>query len=113
MAFKEDMLGTPLRPANTTAASLYSPIAPVKRWIAKTLRVCNTSGSGATFRIFYSKAGTIYDETTAQFWDHPIAADTTVDITSFMAGASTSGNVGVRTNTANALTFSLFGAEIE
>ena len=110
MAIQEDMLGQ-VRPSSTTAESIYTPAASTT-WIAKLLRVCNTSGSAVTFRVFHSQQGTTYNETTAAFWDHPIAANTTVDITSFMAGKDSTGNVGVRTSVTNALTFTFYGAKI-
>lgn len=112
MAIKEDLLGQ-LRPANTSAASLYSPTAPTKRWIGKTLKVCNTSGATAKYRIFHSKEGTTYDESTAQEWDVVLNKDVTHTYSDFLAGSSTSGNFGVRTSVANAITFTLYGANIE
>lgn len=99
------------RPANTTAASLYSPSADAV-WIAKTLVICNTSGSLAKARVFHDENGTTYDETTALIWDMPINADETAIIEWFMAGYDQTGNVGIRTDTADALTFTLYGAEI-
>ena len=110
MAFQENILGQ-VRPADTTAASVYSP-ASSATWIGKNLTVCNTSGSATTFRVFHSASGTTYDETTALLWEHPIAAATTVQITSLMAGNVSTGNVGVRSGAGNALTFTFYGAEI-
>lgn len=110
MAFAEDQLGQ-LRPSDTNAVSLYSP-ADSTRWIAKKIVVCNTSTSSATFRIFHSKEGTTYDESTALFFDSPITAKQTITDTGFMAGSSSSGNVAVRSSAASALTFTLYGAEI-
>jgi hypothetical protein len=110
MAFTEGVLGQ-LRPANTTAASLYSPAASTIG-IGKTLTVCNTSGAAATFRIFVDNDGTTYDETTAIFWDISIAADETVQLDGFYPMNNAAGNLAVRTSVANALTFTLFGAEV-
>ncbi len=107
---QEKQLGQ-LRPANTTAASLYSPPAATT-WVGKNLVVCNTSASSALFRVFHDEDGTTYDETTALFWDVSISAGETVSITGLMAGYTNAGNIGVRTDTANALTFTLYGAEI-
>jgi hypothetical protein len=107
---QEKQLGQ-LRPANTTAASLYSPGASTT-WVAKNLVVCNTSGAGASFRAYHDEDGTTYDETTAIFWDVPVAANETVSITSLLSGFTNAGNIGVRTDTASALTFTLYGAEI-
>ncbi len=110
MAIQEKQLGQ-LRPANTTAASLYSPAASTTA-IIKTIVICNTSGAAATFRIFQDDNGTTYDETTALFWDHTIAADTTIQADVFLAMNNSSGNLAVRTGVGNALTFTCAGAEI-
>ena len=109
MALAEKQLGQ-LRPANTTAASLYSPSSG--NTIIKSVVICNTSGAAATFRIFVDDDGTTYDETTALYWDTDIAVDTTVQIDTFWSMNNSSGNLAVRTDTANALTFTAFGAEI-
>jgi hypothetical protein len=107
--FQEKQLGQ-LRPANTTAASIYAPGSTVTA-IIKNIMVCNTSGAGAKYRIFHDADGTTYDETSALFWDDSIAADETVTITSFTA-MNKAGNLAVRTDTANALTFTAYGAEL-
>lgn len=110
MAIQEKQLGQ-LRPANTTAESLYSPGASTTA-IIKSIIVVNTSGAAATFRIFVDDDGTTYDETTAHYWDHPIAADTTVQIDTYWAMNDSSGNLAVRTDTNDAITFTCYGAEI-
>ena len=99
-----------LRPANTTAASIYAPRSQFRIEIRKFV-ICNTSGSAATFRIFHDDNGSTYDETTALFWDSPIDAGETVTIEEefWMIGRS-QGNVAVRTSVSNALTFTLYGA---
>lgn len=98
------------RPANTTAVSLYSPGASTET-IIKTLIVCNTSVSSAKFRIFVDDNGTTYDETTALYYDCPLAANSTLAIELNLLMNDQTGNLAVRTNTANALTFTAFGSE--
>ena len=106
MTLQEKMLGQ-LRPANTTAASLYAPAANVTA-IIKTIFVANTSSSVALFCIFVHNTGTTYDETTALFWDVSIASHATVELNSFLAMNNSAGHLAVRTDTANALTFTFF-----
>lgn len=110
MTLQEKQLGQ-LRPANTTAASLYSPGTGVTA-IVKSLYIANTTGGSVTFRIFVDDDGTTYDETTALFWDTTIAGGTTVELDTFLALNDSSGNLAVRTSSANALTFTAFGAEV-
>ena len=110
MAFQEKQLGQK-RENSTNAVSVYSPNANTTTTI-KTIVVCNTSGAAATFRIFNDDNGTTYDETTALFWDVAIAADTTVEITGAYEMNDSTGNFAYRSSVANALTISLYGAEI-
>ncbi len=99
-----------LRPANTTAASLYSTSVGVNA-VVKSLIICNTSGSAAKARVFHDDDGTTYDETTALAWDINVPADTTVSLELFIAMEDDDGNLAVRTNAANALTFTAYGSE--
>jgi len=110
MTLQEKQLGQ-LRPANTTAASLYSPGAGVTA-IVKSVWICNTTASPVTFRIFADDDGTTYDETTALFWDVTVEGNTTIELDTFMALNDATGNLAVRTSVASALTFTAFGAEV-
>ena len=75
------------------------------------LVVCNTSAAAATFRFFIDDDGTTYDESTALFWDENIPVGQTLifDMSQYMDNSS--GNAAVRSDTANALTFTLSGTE--
>ena len=110
MAINGSQLGQ-LRPANTTAASLYSPASGETQVTA--LHISNTSAAAATFRVFHDDDGTTYDETTALYWDVTVAAGDAVTITwdkgLYMNDAT--GNLAVRTSVADALTFTLYGLE--
>ncbi len=110
MALQEKQLGQ-LRPANTTAASLYSPGASTTA-IIKTIVVCNQTASSAKFRIFLDDDGTTYDESTALFFDIVIGANSTDQIDTYYAMNNANGNLAVRTDTNSALTFTCFGVEI-
>jgi len=100
-----------LRPANTTAASVYSPVAGQKTEI-KSIFVCNQTGNTPTFQIFHDEDGTTYDETTALYFNVAMAANTTTkldDIHIWMHNSA--GNIGVRTSANNELTFTVYGIE--
>lgn len=99
-----------LRPADTNAASLYSPAANVDAVIRQII-VCNTSGAASTFRIFHDDNGTTYDQGTALFYDVAIAADETLVLDVFICMDDDTGNVAVRSGNANALTFTAYGSE--
>ncbi len=100
-----------VRPGNTAAVSNYSPDNGVTG-IIKMIRVCNTTGTAATYRIHHHKDGTTFDQTTALAWDVSVAANSTDQIDCFIAIKNT-GNLAFRTDTANALTFTAYGVEVE
>ena len=74
--------------------------------------VCNTSGADATYRIFHDDNGTTYDETTALFWDVTLTADSSDILEMKVSMDDSSGNLAVRTDTANAITFTAYGVVI-
>lgn len=100
-----------LRPANTMAVSLYSPGESIET-IIKLITICNTGNNLVNFRIFVDDDGSTYDKSTALYYDAPLAANSTLQIDSNILMNNSSGNLAVRTDTANALTFTCFGAEI-
>jgi hypothetical protein len=102
-----------LRPADTTAASIYSPLQGVRTNI-RTIVIANTTASQASYRIFHDDNGTTYDETTALYFDRNIPANNTDILNDLDIGMDDpDGNIGVRTNTSNALTFTIYGQETE
>lgn len=100
------------RPANTAAVSVYTPADGMTTDIV-TLVICNSSASAAAYRVFHDADGTTYDESTALFYDVTIPAKTTDihDMQVFMADSG--GNLAVRTDTASALTFTVYGHETQ
>ena len=110
MSMQEKQLGQ-ARPADTNAVSIYSPGSGVTG-IIKNIVICNTSGAIAKMRIFLDDDGTTYDETTALFWDVEIDADSSIQLDSHQGMNNSSGNLAVRTDTANALTFTVHGVEV-
>ena len=110
MAIQEKQLGQ-LRPANATAASLYSPGASTTT-IIKSIVVCNVTASDLTFRLFLDDNGTTYDETTALFYDTIIEGNSTVQVDTYYAMNNTAGNLAFRSSSGNALTATCSGAEI-
>jgi len=98
-----------LRPADLNAASVY---ATIDSFIVKSIIVCNTSGAVAAYRIFHDSNGTTYDQTTALFYDIPIAANTTHTLEFNLMDNDATGNIAVRTSVANAITFTVYGSEI-
>lgn len=98
------------RPAGTTAVTAFTAVLQTE---VTCILVCNTSGAGATYRIFHDDDGATYNETTALFWDVPIGAGETVTIAAGGENGgihvSKGGALGVRSSVASALTFSIYG----
>ncbi|MES0339853.1 MAG: hypothetical protein ABUK15_07340 [Anaerolineales bacterium] len=98
------------RPANTTAVSVYSPPVNTITEITAVV-ICNTAGTSQDFRIFLDNDGTTYDQTTALFWDVPVPADASLQLDANWWMDNSSGNLAVRTDSASAFTFTVFGSE--
>ncbi len=110
MALQEKQLAQ-TRENSTNAVSVYSPGANITA-IIRSIIVANTSGSTAKVRIFIDGNGTTYDESTAIAWDIVIPADNIYVDDGFHAMNDSNGNLAYRSDTANALTITVEGAEI-
>lgn len=109
MGFVEGQLAQQ-RNATTTATSILANTSG--RWAIKTIKVCNTSDDAATFTMYHDETGTTYDESTALYWEVPIASKETVLFDTYMCTGSQSSNVAYKTSVASALTVSLYGGNI-
>jgi hypothetical protein len=98
------------RPSVTTAQGILAPSIPTEVTL---ITVCNTTGTAAAFSIYHDDDGTTYDDSTALYRAVSVAANTTVRIEFQHAGGgislSDTGNLAVRTDTASALTFTVYG----
>ena len=96
------------RPSGTSAETLVSG-----KGVVSYLAVANVGGSAGTCRVFHSDATptATYDESTALFWDIPVAAQETVmlELPAPIHLDKTRSVIGVRTSIASNLTFSAYG----
>lgn len=101
-----------LRPANTSAAALYTVASKTQAWVTSII-VCNTTAVAATFSIYNDTDGTTYSEVTALFFDNAIAANETVviELVDALALIIQGGTIGVKSGTANAINFTAYGLE--
>jgi hypothetical protein len=95
-----------VRENSTNAVSIYSPAA--SKVVQAFLKICNTTAAVAAVRVFHDKNGTTYDETTALFWDTNINPGQTLEVDRIFMSDST-GNLAYRSDTANALTATVYG----
>jgi hypothetical protein len=97
-----------LRPANTTAASLFSPTRGYEYRI-DVIYVCETAGATPTYRIFFDDNGTTYDQTTAIAYDLALTANQSKRVEGPFYMNDESGNLAVRTSAGSQITFTAFG----
>ncbi len=106
----EDILGQ-VRPPSSVAVTLYT-LPALSRGIFKGLRVCNTTSGKVKYSIFAHKTGTTYDESTAIAFEVELDGNDFEWDDTFKALGTAGGTIGVRSSVPNALTFTLFGAEV-
>lgn len=100
------------RPANTTAVSALAMPDGNSYVEIDTIIVCNTTSSDATFRLFHDDDGTTYDQSTAFAYDANCPANQSVHLEFLNPLIMRGGNLAVRTSTGNALTFTVYGKEV-
>lgn len=110
MALQEKQLAQ-TRPANTSAASAYSPAASTTA-VIKTIIVANVTNLTAAFSLFFDDNGTTYNETTAIAWKVSLDGNSVTQFDGFYPMNDSNGNMAVQTDSANYLTFTINGAEI-
>jgi len=110
MAFTETQLAQ-VRENSTSVVSVYSPPASTKTMI-KTILLCNTTNSSVTYRLYMDDVGGTYSEATALAWDIPLAANTTDEWCGAYPMSDPNGNLAYKSSVANAITITVFGAEI-
>ena len=98
------------RPSGTTDTTAFT--AQMRTEIT-CIYICNSTGSAVSARIFHDDDGSTYSQANALFYDKSIPAnDTLVILTEGIGSVATlkkDGTIGIRTGTANALTFSIYG----
>ena len=100
-----------LRPSTTDATKIYSPATGVIG-VIKVINICNVTDTDTTYRLFLDIGSTNYDEATSLGYDHEILANNTVLWEVYFPMKSVS-NFAVRSGTANAITFTIFGYEVK
>lgn len=97
-------------PADTNNANIYTVPAATSA-VVSSIVIANTTGTAATARVFVRIAGATAATSNAVFYDVTVAANSHASFTEGWTLATTD-VVTVRTGTANALTFTLFGSEL-
>lgn len=97
--------------ATTAVASLYTPGDGVQ-CIVKRVIICNTTAAAAAFDMFHDDDGTTYGAATQLFKDQTVSVGVTLvlDEELFLDSAA---NLAIACDTTLALTFSLYGEEVQ
>ena len=97
-----------VRPGVTTAVSILSEVRP---WEVDLIVICNTTDQPADFSVYHDSDGSTYDATTALMYQAAINPNDTVHYEPMIpiANVDGNGNLAVQTDTASALTFTIYG----
>lgn len=101
-----------VRPSGTSLTQLFAPTPGIPALISA-IHVCNTSGAARTMQACIDDDGTTWSEVTAIYWDKSVDADDAFTI-NFHDDLNLEypGSVAGQTDSANGLTFTVFGKEI-
>lgn len=109
MALSNKRLGAS-RPADTNNATLYTVPTGVSV-VVTAIRICNTTGTAATARLFLVPSGGTADQSTAIYYDYSVPANSTIaDDGKHVLEAG--GTIQVRVGTGSAITFTASGVEV-
>lgn len=95
------------RPSGTSATWAFQPTALA---FIDTIIVANVGAGSAKFSIYLAKNSATYNESNALYFQNTIHSGTTLEF-QFEKGLpiTKSGNLAVQSDTANAITFSIYG----
>lgn len=97
------------RASSTANQTLYSLSVDVRQ-AQVFMKFANVSTSTALLRVFYDALGAGFSEDTAIFWDLKLRPGETLEVDHiFMTGTTT--DIGYRTDTADAITATVFAIE--
>lgn len=100
------------RPADALATVLFNNTTGLPVEITRIV-VCNVDGTAGSVRIFHDDAGSTFDQTTALYYDLPVAANETITIEAAHAGSgfriAPGGQLGVQSSVGNRYTYTAYG----
>lgn len=110
MAIQEQQLAQ-ARENSTNAVSIYSPSSN-ETAIIKSIILCNVTSSLSKVRIFIDNDGSVFDESTAIFYDINVHGNETIELDSYIPMNNENGNLAYRVDVANSVTITVSGAVI-
>lgn len=111
--FKSSKQLAQVRPNSNSAVSAIVKTEK-KKYVLTNIVVTNTTNSNVAYSLYHDKDGTTYDQTTALAYSKTLVANdyTIIEwVNGYPLDIGYSGNFAVQTSSANALTFTINGAE--
>ena len=106
MANSFGILGAALRPANLLEQQWI--LVPADHEYIGTIRICEQGGADETFRLAHTDAAGAAAGEDWDFYDHPILANETIDVTKEMAAGET---LRVQVSTVDVISFKFTGMD--
>jgi len=104
-----------IRPSGTSNTTLYAPSSDTKTAITL-IRIVNTTGTNARYRLFHDDNGSVGDESTALDFDIKLKKNTSINQqfrkNELTINGKTGGKLICRTDTGLAITFTVYGLEL-
>ncbi len=102
-------LAEPVQPADTNNIVAYEVIEATYKATISLINVANNTADFVTFRIMHVPSGGTADESTALFWDVEVPPNVTYTIEEPYEFDGIGDQLIVRSDTADALTFYIYG----
>lgn len=99
-----------LRPAATSAVTLFSPTAN-RPYSLDLIIATNNTANSVDITMYHDAAGTTYDDTTCVLATAPLKAGETLQyvLTVGLADYQSAGGIGVKTSIADSVNFTVYG----
>lgn len=98
------------RPSVTTAVNAFTAAMPTE---ITRIVICNTTGTAAAMSLYHDDDGSTFTADTALYEAKSVPANDSIEIKAESIGGglmvTKNGQIGVKTGTANALNFTLYG----
>lgn len=98
------------QPAGTTAVAVYTPASGVVGTL-KAINIANGTTLAAVFSLYHDIDGLTFNSSSVLYPDISVDPKDTLLINQWIAIDSTAGGIGFKSDTANALTITGYGAE--
>jgi|TARA_R110000803_G_scaffold54828_1_gene111647 hypothetical protein len=99
-----------LRPANTNAASVFTP-TETKEYRIYSIHIANVGTEASNASIYHDANGSTYNQTTAIMYGTavPVGGTVIIELPLGIGDYQVAGNIGVQSSVASTLNFTIYG----